>query len=254
MKTKFIGLIPARYASTRFPAKPLALLGGKPVIQHVYEQACKVLDDVWVCTDDERIAECVRSFGGNVVFTGTYHRSGTDRCFEAYKNVESDADVIINIQGDEPFIHPSQLQSLMDCFEDDSTQIATLVKPFKPADGLEALENPNTPKVVLDNHMHALYFSRSVVPYLRGIDKEEWLYEHTFYKHIGIYAYRSNVLAEITSLPQGVLEKSESLEQLRWLENGYVIRAGITDIETIGIDTPQDLQKAENYLRKIQTS
>lgn len=254
MNLKFIGLIPARYASTRFPAKPLAILGGKPVVQHVYEQACKKLDDVWVCTDDERIAECVRSFGGKSVLTGTHHRSGTDRCFEAYCNVKSDADVVVNIQGDEPFIHPSQLQSLIDCFQEESTQIATLVKPFKPSDGLDALENPNSPKVVLDAHMRALYFSRSVIPYLRGIDKSEWLYEHTFYKHIGIYAYRASVLQEITSLPQGILERSESLEQLRWLENNYVIRAGITEIETIGIDTPQDLQKAEEYLSKMQVS
>lgn len=244
----FIGLIPARYASTRFPGKPLAQLGGMTVIERVYRRVSEVLNEVYVCTDNQRIVDVVLSFGGQAVMTSSDHRSGTDRCYEAFQRIGSDADVVVNIQGDEPFIHPSQLHVLMECFSDPSTQIATLVKPFTIQDGLEALENPNSPKVVVDAKMHALYFSRSVIPYLRGIDKQEWLQCHTFYKHIGLYGYRSSVLREITSLSQGKLEKMESLEQLRWLENGYTIKVGITQEETIGIDTPADLERAENYL------
>lgn len=252
MDLNFIGLIPARYASTRFPAKPLALLEGKPVIQHVYEKVSKVLDNVWVCTDDERIKSIVESFGGRAVMTSNNHRSGTDRCYEAYQRIGSNSDVVINIQGDEPFIHPSQIQSVMSCFCDEKTQIATLVKPFTPDDGLQALENPNSPKVVVGADMRALYFSRSVVPFLRGVDKEEWLEKHLFYKHIGLYAYRAEVLREITALPPGDLEKCESLEQLRWLENGYEIKVGVTNVETIGIDTLEDLQRAESYIKTLK--
>lgn len=249
---KFLGIIPARYASTRFPAKPLAILGGKPVIQRVYEQVTSVLPDAVVATDDERIAEVVRSFGGNVVMTSTEHRSGTDRCYEALTKTPGEFDVVINIQGDEPFIQASQLQSVMDCFQDEETQIATLVKPFTPADGYDALENVNSPKVVINKKSQALYFSRSIIPFTRNKDRKEWLAGHTYYKHIGLYAYRTEVLREITSLPQSSLELAESLEQLRWLENGYVIKVGLTQVETIGIDTPQDLEKAEEFLSKHQ--
>ena len=248
---KFIGLIPARYASTRFPGKPLVLLGGMTVVERVYRRVSEVFDEVYVCTDDQRILDAVHSFGGRAVMTRADHRSGTDRCYEAFQRIGSDADVVVNIQGDEPFIHSSQLLVLQECFSDPTTQIATLVKPFIIQDGLEALENPNSPKVVVDAQMHALYFSRNVIPYLRGIDKQEWLQRHTFYKHIGLYGYRAPVLSEITSLPQGKLEKMESLEQLRWLENGYTIKVGITQVETIGIDTPEDLQRAESYLRSL---
>lgn len=248
---KFIGLIPARYASTRFPGKPLVLLGGMTVVERVYRRVSEVFDEVYVCTDDQRILDAVHSFGGRAVMTRADHRSGTDRCYEAFQRIGSDADVVVNIQGDEPFIHSSQLLALQECFSDPTTQIATLVKPFTLQDGLEALENPNSPKVVVDAQMHALYFSRNVIPYLRGIDKQEWLQRHTFYKHIGLYGYRAPVLSEITSLPQGNLEKMESLEQLRWLENGYTIKVGITQVETIGIDTPEDLQRAESYLRSL---
>ncbi|MBQ2519478.1 MAG: 3-deoxy-manno-octulosonate cytidylyltransferase [Bacteroidaceae bacterium] len=244
---KFIALIPARYASTRFPAKPLALLRGKPVIQWVWETAARCMDDAVVCTDDERIMQAVERYGGRAVMTSTSHRSGTDRCYEAYQKVGQGADVVVNIQGDEPFIHPTQLQTIRACFENADTQIATLVKPFRPEDGLEALRNPNSPKVVLDNQMRALYFSRSVVPYVRGAEPDEWLSRHTFYKHIGLYAYRADVLRQITSLPQSSLEVAESLEQLRWLQNGFTIRVGITDVETIGIDTPDDLMRAEVF-------
>lgn len=246
---KFIGIIPARYASTRFPAKPLALLGGKTVIQRVYEQVAGILDDAYVATDDERIEAVVKAFGGKVVMTSINHKSGTDRCYEAYTKIGTYFDVIINIQGDEPFIQPSQLETLKACFNDSSTQIATLVKPFTTDNGFAELENINSPKVVLNKNMNALYFSRSIIPYQRNAEKKEWLKNHTYYKHIGLYAYRTEVLKEITSLPQSSLELAESLEQLRWLENGYIIKAGITEVETIGIDTPQDLKHAELFLQ-----
>ena len=249
---KFIGIIPARYASTRFPGKPLAILGGKTVIQRVYEQVSNVFEDVVVATDDKRIYDAVVQFGGRVVMTRTDHRSGTDRCFEAFQKTGQDYDVVVNIQGDEPFIQPQQLVAVQRCFDDPQTDIATLVKPFSPHDSYEALVNPNSPKVVVDNKMHALYFSRSVVPYLRGVDPAEWLSKHTFYKHIGLYAYRVDTLRQITSLPQGSLEQAESLEQLRWLENGFTIKIGVTDVETIGIDTPEDLQRAEEFLKNAK--
>lgn len=248
---KFIAIIPARYASTRFPAKPLAMLGGKRVIERVYEQVAGVLDDAVVATDDSRIYDAVKAFGGKVEMTSTAHRSGTDRCWEAYQKIGRDFDVVINVQGDEPFIQPSQLEALKSCFNDPNTDIATLVKPFATTDSIEALENPNSPKVVVDKDMHALYFSRSVIPYLRGVEKSEWLKKHTFYKHIGIYGFRAEVLKAVTSLPQSTLELSESLEQLRWIENGYKIGVGISDVETIGIDTPEDLARAEVFLKSI---
>ena len=246
---KVIAIIPARYASTRFPGKPLAILGGKTVIRRVWEQVSRVIDDVAVATDDRRIAEAVEAFGGRAVITSPDHRSGTDRCYEAYCLIGREYDVVVNVQGDEPFISPSQIRALTACFDDESTDIATLVKPFAPSDGIEALENPNSPKVVIDNESRAIYFSRSVIPYLRGVERSEWLARHTFYKHIGMYAFRRDALREVTSLPQSSLERAESLEQLRWLENGYKIGVGITDIETVGIDTPEDLARAEEFLR-----
>lgn len=247
---KFIAIIPARYASTRFPGKPLALLGGKPVIRRVYEQVAGVLDDAVVATDDRRIYDAVLAFGGKAEMTSTEHRSGTDRCSEAYCKQGKTYDVVVNVQGDEPFIRPAQLEALKRCFDDPETQIATLVKPFAEKDGLEALENPNSPKVVLDSRSRALCFSRSVIPYLRGVDRSEWLRRHTYYKHIGIYAFRTGVLREVTALPQSPLELAESLEQLRWLENGYRIGVGITDFDTVGIDTPEDLERAERFLNE----
>ena len=244
----FLALIPARYASTRFPAKPLAMLGDKPIIQHVYERVSSIFEHAYVITDDERIEACVLSFGGKCVMTGTHHKSGTDRCFEALEKLGEGFDVVVNVQGDEPFIAASQLETIKQCFADADTQIATLVKPFTPEDGIEALENPNSPKVVLDNHNYAVYFSRSVIPYLRGVDKADWLTKHTFYKHIGLYAYRCEVLKEITAMPLGELEQAESLEQLRWLQAGYRIKVGTTNVETIGIDTPEDLERAKSFL------
>ena len=247
---KFLGLIPARYASTRFPAKPLAMLGGKTVIQRVYEQVAGVLDDAFVATDDERIEAVVKAFGGKVVMTSVNHKSGTDRCYEAYTKVGDGFDVVMNIQGDEPFIQRSQLETVKACFDDPSTQIATLVKPFTLDMGPDALANVNVPKVVVDKRMNALYFSRSVIPFQRNKEKKDWLNGHIYYKHIGLYAYRAEVLKEITSLSQSSLELAESLEQLRWLENGYKIKVGVTDVETIGIDTPADLQRAEEFLKQ----
>ena len=272
---KFTAIIPARYASTRFPGKPLAVLGGKTVIERVYEQVSSVLDDVYVATDDERIREAVEQFGGRAVMTRADHKSGTDRIQEAVEKIasvqkwmdastsgkkltgasaqnptdatsaENPADVIINVQGDEPFIQPSQIKTLMGLFDDPATQIGTLGKPFE---SMEAVENPNSPKIVTDVRGFALYFSRSIIPFIRGKEHGEWFGEYPFLKHLGIYAYRREVLAEVTRLPQSSLEKAESLEQLRWLQNGYRIRVGLTDVETVGIDTPEDLQRAEDFL------
>ena len=242
----FTAIIPARYASTRFPGKPLAILGGKPVIQRVYEQAVSVLGEACVATDDQRIFDTVEAFGGQVVMTRTDHKSGTDRIEEAARKMNTTADVIINVQGDEPFIQPSQIETLCRLFDAPETQIGTLGKRFE---SLEAAENPNSPKIVCDTRGFALYFSRSVIPFIRGRERSEWFAHYPFLKHLGIYAYRREVLTEITKLPQSPLEIAESLEQLRWLQNGYRIRVGETDVETVGIDTPEDLQRAEAFLR-----
>lgn len=243
---KFIGIIPARYASTRFPGKPLALLGGKPVIQHVYEKVAAVLETAYVATDDERIYDVVKSFGGQVVMTRTDHKSGTDRIEEAIEKIGGEWDVVVNVQGDEPFVAKSQLDTICHCFDDPTTQIATLGKPFE---SMEAVQNPNSPKIVVDNMGFAMYFSRSVIPYVRGKEKSSWLTHYPFLKHLGIYAYRKDVLRQVTQLPQSSLEIAESLEQLRWLQNGFKIKVGTTDVETVGIDTPQDLERAEEFLK-----
>jgi 3-deoxy-manno-octulosonate cytidylyltransferase (CMP-KDO synthetase) len=244
---EIIAIIPARYASTRFPGKPLAKLAGKPVIQHVYEKVTQILPNTWVATDDQRIYETVENFGGKAIMTRADHKSGTDRIQEAVDKIGTKADIIVNIQGDEPFIQTSQIETICKLFEDPNTQIATIGKYFTDT---QALINPNSPKIVTDINGFALYFSRSVIPFVRGVDKELWLQEFRFIKHLGIYAYQRNVLKEITQLPQSSLEKAESLEQLRWLQNGYRIKVGLTDIETIGIDTPEDLIRAEKYLNK----
>ena len=242
---KFIGIIPARYASTRFPGKPLAMLGGRTVIQRVYEQATAILDEAYVATDDERIFQAVEQFGGRAIMTRADHKSGTDRIEEAAEKIGTQADVIINIQGDEPFIQKSQIETLMHLFDEPSTQIGTLGKRFE---SIEAAMNPNSPKIVTDKRGFALYFSRSIIPYVRGKEQAEWLQHFPYLKHLGLYAYRREVLREVTLLPQSPLEIAESLEQLRWLENGYRIRVGLTDVETVGIDTPEDLQRAEELL------
>ena len=249
---KFIGIVPARYASTRFPGKPLAKIGGISMIERVYRQAKKALDRVIVATDDERIFEAVKAFGGEVVMTSSEHRSGTDRCCEAYEKCGSQADVVINIQGDEPFIDPSQIEALKQCFDRDSTQIATLVRAFDPAGDYADLENPNSPKVVLGDDGRALCFSRSVIPYVRGAERAVWPACVQFYTHVGVYAFRSHVLREVVALPQSPLELAESLEQLRWLQAGYAIQTAVTACPTIGIDTPADLAAAEEYLKHKQ--
>lgn len=245
---KYFGIIPARYGSSRFPGKPLADLCHKSVIHRVYEQASKAIDTVVVATDDERIYDAVESFGGKVVMTRADHKCGTDRCLEAYLAIttpswreQNDTDtVIVNIQGDEPFIHPEQIETLLRCFDREDPQIATLVRPFTDKDSQADLENVNTPKVNWDKATgEAKMFSREVIACADG----------THYRHIGIYAYRADVLAQITQLPQSPLEIKERLEQLRWLENGYKIRVGVTNIQTIGIDTPEDLEKAIEWYK-----
>ncbi len=222
------------------------------MIQRVYEQVGKVLDDVYVATDDDRIKNTVEGFGGKAIMTSPNHKSGTDRIEEAVEKIGGDFDVVINIQGDEPFIHESQIKELCACFDDADTQIATLGKPFTAEMGMEALENPNSPKIVVDNRGYAMYFSRSVIPYIRNTRREEWIGQFPYLKHIGLYAYRREVLRQVTQLPQSSLEIAESLEQLRWLQNGYKIKVGLTDVETVGIDTPEDLQRAETYLNECR--
>lgn len=246
---KFIGIIPARYASTRFPGKPLAMIGNRTMIERVYRQASKALDDVVVATDDSRIFNAVEAFGGKAVMTSETHRSGTDRCHEAYLNIHSDADMVINIQGDEPFIDPSQIETLKNCFDDPKVEIATLARPFDPSLGFDALFDNNKPKVVMDNDMNAIYFSRSIIPYVRNHPWNEWLDNRQFYTHIGLYGYRAETLSRIVALPQSSLELAESLEQLRWVQAGIKIRVALSSCPTIGIDTPADLENAIKNLK-----
>lgn len=238
---KVLCVIPARYASTRFPGKPLVMIDGKSMIQRVYEQALKTsgLHQVVVATDDDRIAKAVEAFGGSFVMTKPTHQSGTDRCAEVASHFP-DFDVIINIQGDEPFVDPVQIELLLSCFEDPKAELATLIKKIKTE---EELFNPNIPKVVINSNQEAIYFSRQTVPYLRNVSSENWLSAHQFYKHIGIYGYSRKTLLNITKLPPSTLELAESLEQLRWIEHGYAIQTRVTEIETIAIDTPEDLNK-----------
>jgi 3-deoxy-manno-octulosonate cytidylyltransferase (CMP-KDO synthetase) len=242
---KIAGIIPARYASSRFPGKPLVDINGKTMIRRVYEQVRLAgLDKVVVATDDQRIFDHVQNFGGQAVLTSPLHQSGTDRCQEAYHHLQEAFDFVINIQGDEPFIQPGQIQTLTSCFANPQTQIATLIKKIS---GPEELFNPNTPKVVVDHLGQALYFSRHPVPYCRQAEAGQWLAHHTYYKHIGLYGYRVDVLAEITKLPPSPLEKVESLEQLRWLEHRYRITTALTELDTFGIDSPQDLEKVSQH-------
>ena len=234
-----LGVIPARFASTRFPGKPLIDIYGKTMIQRVYEQASESskLDELVVATDDERILINVTDFGGRAILTSASHQSGTDRCAEAAEKLPG-FDVIINIQGDEPFIDCRQIDLVATCFADPQTVLATLVKQIS---NLDELYNPNMPKVVLNKFFEAIYFSRTPIPFLRGREHETWLNEHTFYKHIGIYGYRADTLKAITQLPVSLLEQAEMLEQLRWIENGYKIKVALTDIESKAVDTPDDL-------------
>lgn len=240
----FLGIIPARFASTRFPGKPLAMIHGKPMIQHVYEHASQAIHEVWVATDDDRILAAVAQFGGKVVMTSVHHRSGTERCGEALNlisaHLHKQFDVVVNIQGDEPFIHPQQLKQLMQCFQNPSATIATLVKRI---DRQEELFNPNIPKVIVGKQGEALYFSRSVIPYLRDVPAEEWISRKLWLKHIGLYAYRSETLRSIIELPAAPPEVAESLEQLRWLWHGFSIYTAETELENLAVDTPEDLER-----------
>jgi 3-deoxy-manno-octulosonate cytidylyltransferase (CMP-KDO synthetase) len=244
---KFIAIIPARYESTRFPGKPLALINNKPMIQWVYDNVAKAVDEAWVATDDERILKVVENFGGKAIDTLSSHQSGTDRCAEAARKIgkNCDFDVVINVQGDEPFIQARQIELLKSCFSTDA-EIATLIKKIETN---EELFNPNRPKVVTDKWQNALYFSRSTIPFVRGSENKNWLSGHTFWAHIGMYAYKKEVLQKISKLNQGVLEKAESLEQLRWLENGFKIKTAVTEHQSIGIDTPEDLELALQLLK-----
>ncbi|MET0571682.1 MAG: 3-deoxy-manno-octulosonate cytidylyltransferase [Pedobacter agri] len=245
-----IGIIPARYASTRFPGKPLVDIAGKTMIQRVYEQASKAksLSKVVVATDDERIADEVKRFGGEFVFTGSQHQSGTDRCAEVIEKLP-DYEIVINIQGDEPFIEPAQIDLMASCFIEEKVQLATLIKPIQSQ---ESIYNPNSPKVVIDINGRAMYFSRSPIPFIRNGEPGVWAEKHQFYKHIGIYGYRTESLKAITKLPPSALEIAESLEQLRWIENGFYIQTKVTDLETVAIDTPEDLLKLNKLLEALK--
>ena len=242
---RFVCIIPARYQSTRFPGKPLVDIGGKTMIQRVYDQVSKVLPNVYVATDDNRIFEVVTAFGGKAIMTSDKHKSGTDRCYEAFSKLDEWFDVVVNVQGDEPFIQPEQISELITCFDEPDTQIATLAKKVTGNDDFETLLNPNNPKLVVNSHNEAMYFSRSVIPFKRGSETVNWISQHSYLKHVGIYAYRAEILSELSVLEQSPLEIAESLEQLRWLENGYRIKVGYTSVETFGIDTPDDLEKVK---------
>jgi 3-deoxy-manno-octulosonate cytidylyltransferase (CMP-KDO synthetase) len=246
---QFVGIIPARYASKRFPGKPLVLIGDKTVIQRVYEQVNNSVDTLFIATDDKRIYDEVLKFGGKAIMTSADHKSGTDRCAEAVEMIMEQSgkkiDIVINIQGDEPFIKPEQIDLLKSCFTDRNVGIATLVRKINPG---EDIFNPNQPKVILDSEGNAIYFSRSAIPFFRDSEPAEWSYRHVYYKHIGIYAYRTDILKRITRLPVSPLEMAESLEQNRWIENGFKIKTAITKWESICIDTPDDLQRALDYL------
>lgn len=245
---KSLGIIPARYASSRFPGKPLVEINGKPMIQRVYEQAKKAsaINEVIVATDDERILKLVEGFGGNVILTSEHHKSGTDRCnevVEKLKRENKDFEVVVNIQGDEPYINPEQINQVVSCFVDPKVNIATLAKRITST---EELFNNNINKVIFDKSNNAIYFSRFAIPFQQNVPTEKWLEKINYFKHVGIYSYRSVILSEITALKRSKLEISESLEQLRWLENGYKIRVMQTDFESIAVDTPEDLSKFLN--------
>ena len=246
-----LALIPARYDSSRFPGKPLADIDGQLMIERVYNQTKKAIADVYVATDDDRIHNAVLNFGGKSIMTSKLHQSGTDRCKEALLNIESlegiKYDYVINVQGDEPFISPTQISLLESTFNGGATELATLIKQ---SDNINDVLNPNKPKVVINAKMEALLFSRSPIPFCRGAEPQEWLSKSRYFNHIGMYGYRRDILLQITELPQSSLELAESLEQLRWLENGYKIACAITNEESISIDTPEDLEKVLKSINK----
>ncbi len=237
-----VGIIPARYASTRFPGKPLIDIQGKSMIQRVYEQAvkCTFLKKVVVATDDERIAQHVRMFGGEVVMTAMHHPSGTDRCWDALQQLGGEYKYVINIQGDEPFIETAQIDELAIALQDGNTELATQMIPVSSHD---MLFDKGEVKIVLNDKNEALYFSRNVIPFIKGVEEQYWHLHHTYYRHVGMYAYRKDILEKITKLPVSALEKAESLEQLRWLENGFRIKCVPTKYESHCIDTSEDVDK-----------
>ncbi|GAB4258687.1 MAG: 3-deoxy-manno-octulosonate cytidylyltransferase [Vicingaceae bacterium] len=239
---KVLGIIPARYHASRFPGKPLVDINGKPMIQRVYEQCKKstLLADVVVATDDNRILNACENFGAKVVMTSNEHQSGTDRCAEVVEKLDKNYEVVINIQGDEPFIDPQHIDAVAQCFEEKEVTIATLVKKI---DNPATLFDHHVPKVVVDKNGFALYFSRATIPFIKSTEEKDWLQKHTFFKHIGIYGYHTGTLKTITKLPVSPLEKAEGLEQLRWLENGFKIKTAETFTESISIDVPEDLDK-----------
>lgn len=245
-----VGIIPARYASTRFPGKPLADIQGKSMLQRVYEQAQKstALASVVVATDDERIYEHVQSFGGRAVMTAAHHPSGTDRCFEALQQLGEPYRYVINIQGDEPFIDPRQIDELAAVLQDGTTELATQMIPVTDH---EVLFDMGEVKIVLNEHKEALYFSRMVIPFIKGVEQSEWHLHHTYYRHVGLYAYRADVLEQITKLPVSPLEKAESLEQLRWLEAGFKIKCTPTEFDSHCIDTPEDVEKVLRLMGRV---
>ncbi|MDW7694473.1 3-deoxy-manno-octulosonate cytidylyltransferase [Flammeovirgaceae bacterium SG7u.111] len=249
--TKFVGIIPARYGSTRLDGKPLRMIHGKSMIQRVYEQASKALEHVFVATDDERIIREVESFGGNAIMTSATHNTGTNRCMEAAEIIRSekniDFEVVINVQGDEPMLEPDQVRDIMACFEGGSPEMATLVISVSHT---EDLFNQSEVFVTYDNDGYALYFSRATIPYLRDIPKEEWLKHATFYKHLGMYAYTFDALKDFAAMKQTDLEKKESLEQLRWLENGRKMKIGITEHDSIPVDTKEDLERVIGIIKE----
>lgn len=245
-----VGIIPARYASTRFPGKPLADIQGKSMLQRVYEQAQKstALASVVVATDDERIYEHVQSFGGRAVMTAAHHPSGTDRCFEALQQLGEPYRYVINIQGDEPFIDPRQIDELAAVLQDGTTELATQMIPVTDH---EVLFDMGEVKIVLNENKEALYFSRMVIPFIKGVEQSEWHLHHTYYRHVGLYAYRADVLEQITKLPVSPLEKAESLEQLRWLEAGFKIKCTPTEFDSHCIDTPEDVEKVLRLMGRV---
>jgi 3-deoxy-manno-octulosonate cytidylyltransferase (CMP-KDO synthetase) len=249
-KLSSIGIIPARYGSTRFPGKPLEMIGNKSMIQRVYERSkLSKLDKVIVATDDVRIFDHVIGFGGEVIMTASNIGSGTERCAAALENIEGEFDIVLNIQGDEPFINPALINELLLLFNKYTTQIATPCKIIsKDAD----LMNPNIVKVVINNAKFALYFSRSPIPFIRDLSSKNQVSQHQFLAHIGIYAFRTDILEEIVKLSEHPLEKAESLEQLRWLANGYTIRLFKTSYQTISVDSPEDLIKINKNLEKLE--
>ncbi|MBN1133191.1 MAG: 3-deoxy-manno-octulosonate cytidylyltransferase [Bacteroidales bacterium] len=246
---RVLGIIPARFASSRFPGKPLALINNKPMIQWVFEKVAPIFENLCVATDDERIKMAVEKAGGEVIMTSPDHRTGTERCREAFEKISSEKKTeythVVNIQGDEPFIKTEQIFELLSCFDSEGTDIATLIQPFEKEGDIS---NPNQVKVVVDRNYRALYFSRSPIPFIRSGDQGSWMKNFSYFRHTGIYAYRSKALLEITRLEPTPLELAESLEQLRWLENGYKIQTKISNYQSIGVDTPEDLENIRKNL------